>query len=114
MEAFRAYAGAYPDGGTLLVDTYDTRRGIENAILVANELKQAGHQLGAVRLDSGDLLDLSRIARSELDGAGLQAVRVIASGGLDEFEIDRLVTDGAMIDGFGVGTQLGVPSTLPR
>ncbi len=113
LDAFRAYVRAYPDGGTLLVDTYDTRRGIENAILVANELKQAGHQLGAVRLDSGDLLNLSRMARRELDGAGLQDVRVIASGGLDEFQIDRLVNDGAMIDGFGVGTQLGVSLDSP-
>ena len=113
LEAFRAYLRAYPDGGTLLVDTYDTRRGIENAILVANELKRVGHQLGAIRLDSGNLLNLSRVARRELDGAGLQAVRVIASGGLDEFEIDRLVTDGAMIDGFGVGTQLGVSVDSP-
>ena len=113
LKAFRAYVRAYPDDGTLLVDTYDTRRGIENAVLVADELKRDGHQLGAVRLDSGDLLNLSRIARRELDGAGLQAVRVIASGGLDEFQIDRLVKDGAMIDGFGVGTQLGVSVDAP-
>lgn len=113
LQAFRAYVDAYPDGGTLLVDTYDTCRGIENAVLVAKELRQAGHHLGAIRLDSGDLLSLSRLARRELDEAGLQSVRVIASGGLDEFQIDRLVSGGARIDGFGVGTQLGVSADSP-
>ncbi len=113
LEAFRGYVRAFPEEGTLLVDTYDAPRGIANAVVVAKELKQAGHELGAIRLDSGDLLVLSRTARSELDKAGLPDVRILASGGLDEYQIERLVNEGAMIDGFGVGTQLGVSADAP-
>ncbi len=113
LAAFRAYARVYPDGGTLLVDTYDSERGIANAITVAKELEQAGRRLGAIRLDSGDLLALSQLARRELDQAGLHYVQIFASGGLDEYEIERLVTAGAKIDGFGVGTKLGVSYDAP-
>jgi nicotinate phosphoribosyltransferase len=66
-----------------------------------------------VRLDSGDLDSLSRDARDVLDRAGMQHVRIFASGGLDEFEIDRLVGAGAPIDAFGVGTRMGVSSDAP-
>jgi nicotinate phosphoribosyltransferase len=111
--SFRAYAESFPDSSTFLVDTYDTVQGTRNAALVALEMKKQGHGLRAVRLDSGDLLDLSRKARAILDEAGLPEVEVFASGGLDEFEIDALLSAGAPIDGFGVGTKVGVSADAP-
>ncbi len=112
-DAFRAYAESFPDTSTFLVDTYDTVEGTRNAARVGREMKRRGHQLRAVRLDSGDLLDLSRKARAILDEAGLPEVEIFASGGLDEFEIDALLSAGAPIDGFGVGTKVGVSADAP-
>ena len=113
IDAFRAYADSFPDATTLLVDTYDTLAGTRHAIEVAKELRAKGHALRALRLDSGDLLALSVECRRLLDDAGLQEVELFATGGLDEFEIDALVRSGAPIDGFGVGTKLGVSADAP-
>ena len=113
VDAFRAYADSFPDASTLLVDTYDTLDGVRNAIIVAKELRTRGHDLRAVRLDSGDLLDLSVRSRALLDEAGLTGVQIFASGGLDEFQIDSLLENGAPIDGFGVGTRVGVSDDAP-
>ncbi len=113
LEAFRAYARSFPDSSTLLVDTYDTVAGVNNAVVVAQELRSEGHELRGVRLDSGDLDALSREARSLLDDAGLEGVAVFASGGLDEYAIDKLVSLGAPIDGFGVGTRVGTSADAP-
>ena len=113
IEAFSAYAAAFPDASTFLVDTFDTIEGMRNAIVVAKRMREQGHELNAVRLDSGDLLTLSIEARAMLDAAGLPDVRALASGGLDEFEIERLLEDGAMIDGFGVGTNVGTSADYP-
>jgi len=112
-ESFRAYASSFPDSSTFLVDSYDTIHGTRNAIEVAREMRQRGHRLQAIRLDSGDLLSLSRKARVLLDGAGLDDVQLFASGGLDEFELDALLRAGAPIDGFGVGTKVGVSADAP-
>ena len=112
-EAFRAYAETFPEATTLLVDTYDTLSGVRNAITVAGEMAKMGHSLRAVRLDSGDLLGLAKKARRLLDEAGLGEVRILASGSLDEFAIDDLLTAGAPIDGFGVGTKVGVSADAP-
>lgn len=107
LEAFRAYARTFPDDVTLLVDTYDTLRvGIPNAITVGRELAAAGHRLGGVRLDSGDLGALASGARRMLDAAGLTEVAIVASGDLDAGAVRALVAAGAPIDGFGVGTAL--------
>ena len=113
IEAFSAYAAAFPDDSTFLVDTFDTIEGMRNAIVVAKRMREQGHELNAVRLDSGDLLTLSIEARAMLDAAGLPDVRALASGGLDEFEIERLLAEGAMIDGFGVGTNVGTSADYP-
>lgn len=75
--------------------------------------RQVGLKISAVRLDSGDLDALSRDVRAVLDRAGLQHVRILASGGLDEHEVARLVTSGAPIDSFGVGTNMGVSADRP-
>jgi nicotinate phosphoribosyltransferase len=107
LQAFRAYADTYPENCFLLVDTYNTlKSGIPNSILVGKELKQKGFQLKGIRLDSGDLLQLSKEARKMLDEAGLEEVKIVASNQLDEFVIDSLIKDGAPIDIFGVGTSL--------
>ena len=110
-EAFRTFARDFPGRTTFLVDTYDTLNGVRTAIEVIGELGLSDNL--AVRLDSGDLGELSRGARTLLDDAGLQHVRIFASGGLDEVELDRLVRGGAPIDAFGVGTRMGVSADAP-
>ena len=112
-DAFRAYAESFPASSTFLVDTYDTIGGTRKAIEVAKEMRQSSHALQAVRLDSGNLLDLSLTTRAMLDEAGLQEVQVLASGGLDEYAVDELLSAGAAIDGFGVGTTVGVSADAP-
>ncbi len=111
--ALRAYARSFPDTSTFLVDTYDTPGGVEKAAVVASAMASEGHSLQAIRLDSGDLLELAGESRDILDRAGLPGVRIFASGGLDEFEVDRLLSEGAPIDGFGVGTKVGVSQDAP-
>jgi nicotinate phosphoribosyltransferase len=110
-EAFRTFAHLYPDT-ILLVDTYDTLGGVRHVIELARELGPA-FRVSAIRLDSGDLLQLATEARRMLDAAGLHGVGIFASGGLDEVEVDRLVKAGAPIDGFGVGTDMGVSRDAP-
>jgi nicotinate phosphoribosyltransferase len=111
--AFEAFTASYPDGSTLLVDTYETVEGARRAAAVAKRLAERGGRLGAVRLDSGDLLELSRAVRGVLDDAGLDDVTIFASGNLDEHEIARLLGAGAPIDGFGVGSRLATSAGAP-
>jgi nicotinate phosphoribosyltransferase len=113
LTAFRAFVAAFPYGATLLIDTYDTLTGARRAAQVARELAERGGRLGAVRIDGGDLAWLSAEVRRILDDAGLRDVRVFASGGLDEYDIARLVDAGAPIDGFGVGTKMDVSADAP-
>ena len=113
LEAFRAYAHCFPDRAVLLLDTYDTMAGAWNAVAIAKELEADGHRLTGVRLDSGDYAELSRQVRRMLDEAGLDYVRILVSGGLDEYELDTLVQAGAPIDLFGVGTKAGVSADAP-
>jgi nicotinate phosphoribosyltransferase len=112
-EAFEAYAQSFPDRTILLIDTYDTLRGAALAAKVARKMAAAGHTLVGVRLDSGDLIALSRQVRAIFDEAGLPEVKIFASSGLDEFGIDRIVQSGAAVDAFGVGTKVGVSADLP-
>ncbi len=106
LTAFRAYAEASPKNCTLLVDTYDVVRGVQNAITVGKEMEERGERLAGVRIDSGDLCALSKRARAMLDEAGLPYVKVIVSNDLDEELIQSLLSQGAAVDGFGVGTKL--------
>jgi len=108
-EAFRAFARQYPDT-VLLVDTYDTLEGVRTVARLATE---EGLDVGGIRLDSGDLAELSVRSRAILDAAGLEDVGIFASGGLDEDRIADLVARGAPIDGFGVGTGMGVSRDAP-
>jgi nicotinate phosphoribosyltransferase len=110
-DAFRTFAQDFPEKTTFLVDTYDTLNGVRTAIDVIRELSLRSN-LG-IRLDSGDLGELARRSRKVLDDAGQTNVRIFASGGLDEFEVDRLVRAGAPIDAFGVGTRMGVSADAP-
>jgi nicotinate phosphoribosyltransferase len=111
--AFEAFARARPDELTLLIDTYDTETGARKVVALAPRLQQAGIKVRAVRLDSGDLLALSRSVRRILDDGGLKDVRIFASGGLDEDDLQRLVSAAAPIDGFGLGTSLTTSSDAP-
>lgn len=113
LEAFRVFAENFPDGSILLVDTYDNIKGIKNAIIVAKELGKSGHQLKAIRLDSGNLTRTSILARRLLDKEGLSYVKIFASGNLDEYKIQNLIKRGARIDSFGVGTNMGVSTDAP-
>ena len=113
LEAFRAYAASFPSRTILLVDTYDTISGTWNAVQVAKEMESDGQQLTAIRLDSGDFDQLSRQVRKILDDSGLDYVKILASGGLDEYELEKLVNAGAPIDLFGVGTKAGISADAP-
>jgi nicotinate phosphoribosyltransferase len=113
LDAFRAYAASFPTRTVLLVDTYDTIAGTWNAVQVAKEMEADGHHLTAIRLDSGDFDQLSRQVRKILDDSGLDHVKILASGGLDEYELETLVNNGAPIDLFGVGTKAGVSADAP-
>jgi nicotinate phosphoribosyltransferase len=113
LGAFRAFAEHYRGDPVLLVDTWDTAGGVDHAILVAKELAAAGRRLAGIRLDSGDVVALARLARERLDAAGLPDVAVFASGGLDEYEIARLLAAGAPIDGFGIGTNFATSADAP-
>ncbi|HEY8343196.1 MAG TPA: nicotinate phosphoribosyltransferase [Calditerricola sp.] len=107
LEAFRAFAAAFPNNAVLLVDTYDTlRSGVPNAIRVGQELRARGYDLAGIRLDSGDLAYLSKEARRMLDAAGFTKTRIVASSDLDELLIRDLKVQGAAIDTWGVGTHL--------
>jgi nicotinate phosphoribosyltransferase len=110
-EAFVAFASDFPARTTFLVDTYDTLDGVRIAVDVVETLG-LGQHIG-IRLDSGDLARLARGSRAILDAAGLGQARIIASGGLDEYEIARLVALKAPIDVFGVGTKMGVSADAP-
>jgi nicotinate phosphoribosyltransferase len=112
-DAFRAYARSFPQRAVLLIDTYDTVDGARNAAEVAHEVAGEGIQISGVRLDSGDIGSLAVDVREVLDAAGLHDVQILASGDLDEHRIAALLADGAPIDAFGVGTQLGTSADAP-
>jgi putative nicotinate phosphoribosyltransferase len=110
QQAFEAFMRDRPENTIMLVDTYDTPAGVRHAIAAA---RATAIPLSGVRLDSGDLLALSRSARALLDEAGMQDAVIVASGDLDERRIAGLVAAGAPIDMWGVGTELGVSRQAP-
>ncbi|MHB1961846.1 MAG: nicotinate phosphoribosyltransferase [Acidimicrobiales bacterium] len=111
VDAFTAFAEDIGGPVTFLVDTYDTASGVRRAIEVVDRLGLG--ETAAVRLDSGDLVALSRQTRQALDDAGLTAVRIFVSGGLDEYRIADLVAAGAPVDAAGVGTRAAVSADAP-
>lgn len=114
-DAFKAYAEEYPDGCTLLVDTYNVlKSGIPNAIKVFDEvLAPMGKRPKGIRIDSGDIAYLSRKARKMLDDAGYPDCGIVASNSLDEYIIRDMLMQGAKIDSFGVGERLITASSDP-
>lgn len=114
-DAFLAYARNYPTQASLLLDTYDTlRSGLKNAIKLAKEyLIPHGYRLQSVRIDSGDIAYLSKAIRKELDAAGLEDCKIIASNSFDEYIIKSLIEQGAKIDSFGVGENLICSKSSP-
>lgn len=113
LEAFEAYANAMPNNCVFLVDTFDTLKGIKKAIRAAEHLRKNGHSFVGIRLDSGDLLSLSIQARKLLDAAGFETAKIIASDSLDEYKIKDLKAKGALIDVWGVGTNLVTAKDQP-
>ncbi|MEA3471613.1 MAG: nicotinate phosphoribosyltransferase [Thermodesulfobacteriota bacterium] len=112
-EAFINFALSNPGNVTLLIDTYDTLKGAEKVVETAKSLEKRGIEVNAVRLDSGDLAELSRKVRTILDEGGLKDVQIFVSGNLDEFMIRDLFKKGAPIGGFGVGTRLDTSADVP-
>ena len=109
LTAFRTYARLYPDACILLVDTYDVlKSGVPNAIRVFQEMRDAGIPLKGygIRIDSGDLAYLSKMAYRMLDEAGFGDAIISASSDLDEYLINSLKEQGARINSWGVGTNL--------
>ncbi|MFH1678104.1 MAG: nicotinate phosphoribosyltransferase, partial [Candidatus Omnitrophota bacterium] len=112
IEAFRKYAWIFRNKRpVLLIDTYDTIQGARDAVIAADELREKGYQLFAVRIDSGDLAQLSKQVRRIFDAAGYDGkkyhkILVFVSSDLDEYKIDELMQAGAPVDGFGVGTMM--------
>ncbi|MFA5410389.1 MAG: nicotinate phosphoribosyltransferase [Candidatus Omnitrophota bacterium] len=113
MDSFLAYSNSFPGKTILLVDTYDTKKGIEHAVIIGRYLQEKKYRLKGIRLDSGDIVSLSKFARKALDEAGLNDVQIFASGNLDEFKIKALLEQGARIDSFGVGTNMGTSIDAP-
>jgi nicotinate phosphoribosyltransferase len=112
-EAFLHFALANPDNVVLLIDTYDTEQAARKAVSLASRLKEQGIAVKGVRLDSGDLADHAEKVRNILDRGGLQDATIFASGNIDEYALDRLMTQQAPIDGFGIGTKLDVSADVP-
>ena len=110
-EAFREFSDLYPET-ILLVDTYDTLRGVQKVIDLADE-RGEDFQVRGIRLDSGDLAELAQEARRMLDAAGLNDMLIFASSGLDEYKIRDLIDRDAPIDGVGVGTKMGTSADQP-
>jgi len=113
IEAMNAYAEIFPENTILLIDTYDTVEGAKKAVKIARRMAVSGKRLIGVRLDSGDTVTLSRQVRQIFDAAGLTELKIFASGGYDEFNVDEALERGAAIDAFGVGTHVGVSADQP-
>jgi nicotinate phosphoribosyltransferase len=111
--AFQAFAESRPENLVLLIDTYETEAAARKVVALAPRLQKRGISIRGVRLDSGDLIALSRSVRRILDEGGLERVTIFASGGIDEKELATMMRSGAPIDGFGIGTNLTTSSDVP-
>jgi nicotinate phosphoribosyltransferase len=112
-QAFRAFTEIHGENTILLVDTYDSLAGIKTAARVAKDSQQKGVRIHGIRLDSGDLVELSKFARMYFRQEGLEFTKILVSGDLDEFRIAELLQAGAEIDGFGIGTRFTVSQHAP-
>ena len=112
-DAFRVYSETFPDNTILLIDTYDSLEGARKAVEIAKEMESRDKRLKAVRLDSGNLLELSKKVRNIFDKAGCSYVKIFASSDLNEWKIQELLQNGASIDAFGVGTEMITATPTP-
>jgi nicotinate phosphoribosyltransferase len=112
-EAFLHFARANRENVVFLIDTYNTIRGAEKVVKLAPQLKAEGIQIRGVRLDSGDMVALSKEVRRILDQGGLPDVKILASGNIEEEELHRMLSAGAKIDGFGIGTRMTTSWDFP-
>jgi nicotinate phosphoribosyltransferase len=113
IDAFRSFVKSFPNNSILLIDTYDTIAGARNAVEVGREMAARGQRLQGVRIDSGDLPGLAREVRKIFDAAGMQHVKIVGSGGLDEFDLADFADAGVPYDSYGVGTKMGVSGDAP-
>jgi len=113
LEAFEAFADALPNNCIFLVDTYESIEGVKNAIRAGRRMRKQGHEMIGIRLDSGDLAELSIESRKMLDEAGFPDAKIVASSDLDEYRIEELENRGAQIDVWGVGTKLATAYDQP-
>jgi nicotinate phosphoribosyltransferase len=113
LQAFENFARSHPKATTLLIDTYDTQTAARRLVPLAHRLAAEGIGIGAVRIDSGDLAAHARAVRRILDEGKLPAVKIFASGNLDEYRVRDLLAGGAPIDGFGVGTRMNTSADAP-
>lgn len=112
-DAFEKWAQYSKKDSTQLIDTYDTLKGAQKTVALAQKIKAAGKKIAAVRIDSKDAAGESVQVRKILDNAGLSGVRIIISGGMDEFEIEKFDREGGVADSFGVGTNMVVSADMP-
>lgn len=113
IDAFRAFVESFPDNSILLIDTYDTIVGAHKAVAVGKEMAARGKRLQGVRIDSGDLVQLAKAVRAIFDAAGMKDVKIIGSGGLDEYDLADFSDADAPYDSYGVGTKMGVSADAP-
>ncbi len=113
IQSFRAFVSSFPKNSILLIDTYDTVEGARKAVQVAKEMAARSQRLQGVRIDSGDLGALAVAVRKVFDDAGLKDVKIIGSGGLDEYDLARLSAANAPYNSYGVGTKMGVSGDAP-
>ncbi|MFW6126670.1 MAG: nicotinate phosphoribosyltransferase [Thermodesulfobacteriota bacterium] len=113
IDSFRVFAENFPESTTLLIDTYDNVVGAKKAAQVGKEMEARGERLRSVRLDSGDIAVISKKVRRVLDEEGMDYVKILASGGFDEFKITRVLAAGGLVDSFAVGTKMGVSADAP-
>ncbi len=113
IDAFRSFVASFPGNSILLIDTYDTLAGARKAVEVAREMAARGQRLRGVRIDSGELASLAKEVRHIFDEAGLGDVKIIGSGGLDEYDLAALAEIKAPYDSYGVGTRMGVSADAP-
>jgi nicotinate phosphoribosyltransferase len=113
IDAFRAYVASFPSTAILLIDTYDTIAGARTAAAIGKEMIRRGEKLIGVRIDSGDLAAQARAVRKIFDEAGLPEVKIIGSGGLDEYDLADMAEAGVPFDSYGLGTKMGTSADAP-
>jgi nicotinate phosphoribosyltransferase len=113
MQAFEDFARARPDGVILLIDTYDTVAAAHKVVALAPKLKADGIAIRGVRIDSGDLIAMSKTVRAILDAGGCKDVIILVSGGVNEDVLQTMMKEKAPIDGFGIGVSLDVSTDAP-